>query len=160
MAQKGEDISLVALGYMVPIALRAAEIVRAEGISVEVINLRTVVPLDEDAIQLSVAKTGRLVVSDPAWRSFGVSAEIITRIVERSPKSLKVPAERVTFPDTHSPTSAALEKYFFPDEEKIAETLRRVFAHEGTDMWHRREKTSVWWRWVTWSQLPCGLQKL
>jgi len=126
VARPGGDVSLVALGYMVPIALRAAELVQAEGISVEVIDLRTVAPLDEEAIINSVAKTGRLVVADPAWRSFGVSAEIITRVVESAPNSLKAPAERVTFPDSHSPTSAALEKYFFPDDAAVAAVVRRV----------------------------------
>jgi pyruvate dehydrogenase E1 component beta subunit len=128
LARMGDDVSLVALGYMVPIALRAAELLQAEGISVEVIDLRSVTPMDEEAIKNSVAKTGRLVVADPAWRSFGVSAEIITRIVESDPNCLKAPVARVTFPDTHSPTSVALEKYYFPDEGAVAAAVRRVYT--------------------------------
>ena len=136
VARLGTDVTLVALGYMVPTALRAAELVQSEGINVEVIDLRTVVPMDEEAIINSVAKTGRLVVSEPAWRSFGVSSEIITRVAERIPNSLKAPAERVTFPDSHSPTSVALEKLFFPDENNIAAAIRHVCAERHSNNNH------------------------
>jgi len=123
----GNDATVVALGYMVPIAMQAAEILQSEGISTEVIDLRTVAPMDTAAILQSVAKTGRLVVTDPAWKSFGVSAEIVARVMEQGHQNLKAPITRVTFPDTHSPTSVALESEFFPDSDDIAAAVRRLF---------------------------------
>lgn len=124
----GEDVTIVSSGYMVPLALRAAQTLLSDGISTEVIDLRTVSPLDDTTILESVKKTGRLVVTEPAWKSFGVSAEIITRIAEKAPQYLKSPASRVTFPDTHSPTSSALEDDFFPDESQIIKSVKDLIS--------------------------------
>jgi pyruvate dehydrogenase E1 component beta subunit len=123
----GGDVTVVALGYMVPLAMQAAEELKSEGISAEVIDLRTVAPMDTAAILESVGKTGRLVVADPAWRSFGVSAEIAATVTEQGHQFLKAPIARVTFPDTHSPTSIALESEFFPDSGDIIAAVRKLF---------------------------------
>jgi len=121
----GSDVTVVALGNMVPLALKAAEQLQAQGISAEVIDLRTVVPLDEDAILKSVAKTGRMVIADPAWRSFGVSAEISARISEKT-ADLKAPVQRLAFPDVHTPSSSPLEEDFYPEEEAVVASVKSV----------------------------------
>lgn len=122
----GQDVTIIALGYMVPMALGAAERLAQEGISAEVIDPRTVVPMDEEALFESAARTGRVVVADPAWKSFGVSAEISARVTEKCFSYLKAPVVRVALPDTHAPTSAALERLFYPDEEDVVLAVRKV----------------------------------
>jgi pyruvate dehydrogenase E1 component beta subunit len=115
----GSDISVVALGHMVPMALKAAENLQEQGISAEIIDLRTVVPLDEHTVLKSVAKTGRMVIADPAWKSFGVSAEISARITEQAFDSLKAPISRIAFPDVHAPSSSPLEDLFYPEVDAV-----------------------------------------
>ena len=124
--RQGTDITLAALGFLVPTALQAAERLREEGVDAEVLDLRTVAPLDEEAILESVAKTGRLVIIDPGWKSFGASAEISARVAEKALKSLKAPIARVAFPDTHSPTTVALESQFYPDEQTIRSAAKSL----------------------------------
>jgi pyruvate dehydrogenase E1 component beta subunit len=128
LRREGSDVTLVALGSMVPTVLQAADRLEEHGLSAEVLDLRTVVPLDEEAILRSVGKTGRLVIADPAWQSFGVSAEIGTRVAEKAFKYLKGPIARVAFPDVHSPTSVALEGLFYPDENTVIDTVKSVVA--------------------------------
>jgi pyruvate dehydrogenase E1 component beta subunit len=111
---------------MVPIAMRAAEQLNLDGINVEVIDLRSAAPMDKEAIFKSVAKTGRLVVADTAWQSFGVSAEISASVAEHILDSLKAPIVRVALPDTHAPTSSALEALFYPDDDDVVEAVRTV----------------------------------
>jgi pyruvate/2-oxoglutarate/acetoin dehydrogenase E1 component len=132
LRRNGSDVTLAALGYMVPMAMRAAERLVSDGISVEVIDPRTVAPLDIDGILTSVAKTGRLVVADPAWRSFGVSAEIGAQIGESAFEYLKAPIKRVALPDAHAPTSVALESIFYPDEEQIIDTVKTILGEVPT----------------------------
>ena len=81
--RKGTDISLVAIGCLVIDALKAAEILKKDGISVEVIDPRTLSPLDFKTIMKSVSKTKRLVVADPGWHSFGAASEIISSVIEK-----------------------------------------------------------------------------
>lgn len=124
--QAGTDVTLVAIGAMVPMALRVTEQLKAESIHVEVVDPRTLSPLDEDTICRSVGKTGRLVVADPGWRSAGIAAEIIALASEKSKGSLKANPVRFCYPDSHTPTSSALEKSYYPDETKMADVIRRV----------------------------------
>ena len=123
---QGSDVTLVAFGYMVPMAMKAAEQLAAEGISVEVIDPRTVAPLDRETILASVEKTGRLVITDTAWQSFGVSAEIGAMVAESAFPYLKAPIQRVALPDGHTPTSSSLEKLYYPDEETIMRAIKSV----------------------------------
>jgi pyruvate/2-oxoglutarate/acetoin dehydrogenase E1 component len=124
--RKGKDATIVAIGYMVPLALRAAAILEQEGVDVEVIDPRTLAPLDRKTICDSAFKTGRLVVADPAWMSFGAAAEIITSVVENLGDKLKSKPARVTLPDSHTPMSQTLEKEFYPTEEHIASAVRNT----------------------------------
>ena len=124
--RKGMDLTIVAVGAMVPFALRIAARLETQGVDSEVIDLRTVVPLDANTVCASVEKTGRLCVMDPAWQSFGVSAEIIARVVERSVTALRAPPVRVCHPDSHTPMSSALEAVYYPDESAVVEELRAL----------------------------------
>ena len=126
LRRKGTDVTLVALGFLVPIVLRAAERLVEHGVDAEVLDLRTVAPLDEDAILESVAKTGRLVIADPGWKSFGVSAEIGARVAEKALKYLKAPIARVAFPDVHSPTTVKLESLYYPDEGTVVTAVKSI----------------------------------
>jgi pyruvate dehydrogenase E1 component beta subunit len=122
----GSDVTIVAIGYMVPLALRAAATVAEEGVQVEVIDPRTIVPLDTETIYSSVAKTRRLVVADPAWRSFGVAAEIVAGVAENIGSDLKSKPVRVCLPDSHTPVSMALEKEYYPDAGTLEDAIRKM----------------------------------
>lgn len=117
--REGKDITLVGLGMTVHHCLQAAELLEAQGIAAEVIDLRTVVPLDRETLFQSVAKTGRLVVVDEDYLSFGVTGEIIAGISERDPRVWKAPPRRVAYPDVPVPFSRPLENFCLPDAEKV-----------------------------------------
>ena len=122
----GTDVTLVATGWMVTKSLAAAETLAKEGISVEVIDPRTIAPLDVDRIVQSVKKTGRLVLVDQATRHASVAAIIAGEIAERGFQYLKAPVRMVTALDTSVPYSEPLEKYVMPNEEKIIKAVKSV----------------------------------
>jgi len=122
----GTDVTLVATGWMVMKSLAAAETLAKEGISVEVIDPRTIAPLDVDRIVQSVKKTGRLVLVDQATRHASVAAIIAGEIAERGFQYLKAPVRMVTALDTSVPYSEPLEKYVMPNEEKIIKAVKSV----------------------------------
>jgi acetoin:2,6-dichlorophenolindophenol oxidoreductase subunit beta len=124
----GKDATIVAIGSMVPTAMRAAALLEKEGIDVEVVDPRTLTPLDRRTICDSAFKTGRLVVADPAWHSFGASAEIIATVAENLGVKLKSKPVRVTLPDSHTPMSMALEPEFYADEADIVAAVNRTLA--------------------------------
>lgn len=125
--RKGEDVTVVAASYMVYEAIKASESLESEGIGAEVIDLRSLKPLDEDLLFDSVRKTERLVVVDGGWRTSGVAAEISARVAENDVfKSLKAPIIRVTLPDTPAPASSVLEKIYYPRAEKIMTAVREA----------------------------------
>lgn len=113
VAKKGTDVTIVAASYMTVEAMRAAKALSSAGVSAEVIDLRTIRPLDTPAIIASVDKTKRLIVTDTGWKSFGIGAEIVTRVVE-SGISLEKPPIRITLPDMPTPTSHALAGAYYP----------------------------------------------
>ncbi len=119
----GSDLTVVAAGVMVPLALRVADRLSALGVNAEVIDLRTISPLDTETICSSVGKTGRLCVIDPAWQSFGISAEIIARVAERSGHLLRADPVRICYPDSHTPMSTALEALYYLEEEAVIKQL-------------------------------------
>ena len=124
----GSDVTLVATGWMVTKSLAAAETLAKEGISVEVIDPRTIAPLDVDTIVQSVKKTGRLVLVDQAPRHASVSAIIAGEIAEHGFHHLKAPVKMVTALDTSIPYSEPLEKYVLPSEEKIIRAVNSVLG--------------------------------
>lgn len=122
----GTDVTVVAISSAVPQAVLAAQKLEAEGISVEIIDPRTLVPFDSVAVLNSVAKTGRLVIADPANRTCGAAAEISAIVAEQAFDCLKAQIIRVTTPDTHIPFSPAIEKQLYPDAAKIADAVRKL----------------------------------
>lgn len=122
----GKDVTLAAVGLMVPTALRAASLLAGEGIDVEVVDLRTVAPLDRQTLCTSAGKTRRLVVADPSWRSGSVAGEIITSVVEEV--ELRAKPARVCLPDSHTPMSMTLEAKYYPSDESVAAVVRQVLA--------------------------------
>jgi pyruvate/2-oxoglutarate/acetoin dehydrogenase E1 component len=130
--RKGKDVTLVAIGSMVPLALRVADQLGNESIEVEVIDPRTISPLDGSAICESVSKTGRLVVADASWQSFGTAAEIVTLVTEKLGHRLIANPKRISYPDSHTPMSASLEKTYYPNEVSMVNTIKEVFNSKSS----------------------------
>jgi pyruvate/2-oxoglutarate/acetoin dehydrogenase E1 component len=124
--REGKDATVIALSAMVPRAISAAEKLAEEGINVEVIDPRTIVPLDLHAICESVRKTHRVLIVHEARRTCGVGAEIAARIQEHAFDYLDAPIARLTGWDTPVPFSPVLEKAFIPDEDAIASAVRSL----------------------------------
>lgn len=129
--RKGADVSFIAASHMVLEALKAAEQLEREGISAEVIDIRSIKPLDTDLIVASVKKTGRAVVADTGWLTGGVTAEIAAQINERAFKELKAPVRRVACPDVPTPASDVLERAFYPDSERLVQAVHEIYSYEG-----------------------------
>ena len=128
--REGSDVTVVALAWMVYEALAAAETLQQEGISVEVIDPRTLVPMDHDTIRTSVQKTGRLVVADEAGPTAGASAEI-SALVTEDPATfscLKAAVKRVCALQVPIPYSPSLEDHVFPNRDKITAGVREVLG--------------------------------
>ena len=121
--KEGSDVTIVAIAGMVRASLAVAENLESDGISVEVVDPRTIVPLDKKTILESVEKTGRLVVVDPAHQSCSVASEISSIVAQEGFWSLQAPIQRVASLDCHFPFSPALEKYVFPNEEYIEQAV-------------------------------------
>jgi acetoin:2,6-dichlorophenolindophenol oxidoreductase subunit beta len=128
--REGRDISLVATSSMVQVALAAAEQLHKEGISAEVIDPRTIVPLDEETILNSVRKTSRAIVIDEGHQSYGVTAEIASRISEKAFYHLDAPVQRMGAMDVPVPFSPALEDITVPTAETVAERARLAVRGE------------------------------
>ena len=124
--REGDDVTVVAISGCVPLALAAAEQLAGEGISVEVIDPRTLVPLDTKTIIDSVRRTGRLIITEPAHRTCGAAAEIAAIVVEEAFDALKAPVRRVTAPNMQVPFSPVLEAELYPTTEKIAAAVTSI----------------------------------
>lgn len=124
--REGRDVTLVAISYLVQEAIKAAAELALEGISVEVIDPRTVKPLDYDIIHQSLQKTGRLVVTDGGWKTCGIAAEIAALAAERSFSDLKVPAVRIALPDIPAPASRTLEEGYYPRSKDIITAIKKL----------------------------------
>jgi pyruvate dehydrogenase E1 component beta subunit len=122
--REGTDVTVVAIAGAVGLAMAVADKLEADGISVEVVDPRSLVPLDYETITQSVAKTGRLVVVDPAPRTCGFAGEIVATIAESC--QLQAPPVRVTGADVPTPFSPPLERYTLPDAERVDAAIRRV----------------------------------
>ena len=125
---EGRDVTLVANSYMVLESLRAKEILDKMDISVELVEPRTLKPMDEAILLQSVEKTGRLIIADTGWKTCGVSAEISALVAEKAFSSLKAPIRRIALPDVPAPTSVALEKAFYPGPEAIVKAVCEVLS--------------------------------
>jgi pyruvate dehydrogenase E1 component beta subunit len=122
--REGDGVSVVTLGRMVHLALEAAEALEAEGVSVEVLDLRTVSPMDEEAILESVRKTRRLVVVDEDNPRCSIATDVVALVASRAFDHLDGPPQMVTAPHTPVPFSPPLEDFYLPDAERIAAAVR------------------------------------
>ncbi|MFN8136137.1 MAG: alpha-ketoacid dehydrogenase subunit beta [Propionicimonas sp.] len=128
VAREGSDVTVVTISLSVHHALDVAESLQADGISVEVLDLRSLVPLDREAVLTSVAKTGRLVVVDEDYRSFGMSGEVVASVAEVDPGLLRTAPQRVAVPDLPIPYAHALEHAVLPRHDRIEAAIRKVMA--------------------------------
>jgi len=126
--RQGSDATIVATSSMVPRALAAAELLAREGIEIEVVDPRTLKPLDEETILASVAKTNRLLIVHEAWRSGGFGAEVAAMVVEKGFDNLDAPIARVGALDTPMPYNDELERAVIPSQDRIVEALRGLLA--------------------------------
>ncbi len=122
--REGTDVTIVAIGGMVPLALQAAETLAQEGVSAEVLDPRTLVPMDKQAILDSVAKTGRLVTVDMAHKTCSAASEIAAIVAMEGFWSLQAPIQRLGTVNVHIPYSPALEPLCYPTAESIAQAAR------------------------------------
>jgi len=126
IVKEGEDITIVGTSNQVLKALKAAEELAKEGIDAEIIDPRTVVPLDKDTIINSVKKTGRLLVVDEGYERCGVAGEIAMSILKDVFYYLNSPIERLTIPNVPMPFSPILELSIIPDEKKIYQKIKKI----------------------------------
>lgn len=124
--REGSDITVVAVGRTVRMALQAAERLEADGISVEVIDPRTLYPWDTETVLNSVGRTGRLVVADTARRSCGFAAEVIATVCTEAFDSLRAQPGRVSPPDVPMPFAPQLEKFISVDSDKLEAAIRQT----------------------------------
>jgi len=124
--REGSDVTVVATSYMVHKALKAAESLEKDGVSVEVVDPRTLTPLDRETISNSVKKTGKIVIVSEDCKTAGVSAEIAATIAEKALDYLDAPIKRVTAPDTPIPFSPPLEQFIIPNEQSIIRAVKEV----------------------------------
>jgi pyruvate dehydrogenase E1 component beta subunit len=124
----GTDVTLVATGWTVGKALAAADRLAADGVSVEVIDPRTVSPLDTETILASVEKTGRLVLVDQATKHSSVAAVVAAEVAEKGFSSLRMPVSMVTALDSPIAYSQPVEDYVLPNEEKITSAIRQMLG--------------------------------
>lgn len=129
--RQGSDVTIVATGWMVKKALAAAELLAEQGISAEVVDPRTLAPLDVNTILQSVKKTGRLVLVDQATRHASAAAIIAAEVAEQGSSALKAPIKMVTTLDTSIPFSEPLENFVLPNEEKIVSAVKSVVARQA-----------------------------
>jgi 2-oxoisovalerate dehydrogenase E1 component beta subunit len=125
----GTDVTLVTYGAMVQPSLEAADQLAKQGIEVEVIDLRTLLPYDKATLFTSIEKTSRLLIVHEDVKTLGIGSELAAITVEERFDVLDAPVMRVTYPDTHPPFSQILEQYALPNVGKIAEALQRLAAY-------------------------------
>ena len=124
--RRGGDVTIVGASHAIELGAQAAVILEKDGIEAEVIDLRTIKPLDEEIILESLRKTGRIVVVDTAWMKGGLCAEIGCLAAEKGFADLKAPVCRVGLPDVPTPAGYTLEQFYYPDSAKIASVARRL----------------------------------
>jgi len=126
--REGSDVTIIAIGAMVPKALTVAEEMEKEGVSIEVWDPRTLVPLDEEGMLASVAKTGRVVIADEGHLRGGAAGDLAAIIIDKGFDYLNAPIKRVTALDVPIPFSPPLESFVLPDEAKIKAAVQEILA--------------------------------
>lgn len=126
LRRKGTDLTIIANSIMVPMAMEASKTLEKEGIDVEIIDLRTIKPLDFESILESVKKTNRALIMDFGYKFCGISSEISSFLMENAFEHLKVPVRRIALPDVPTPAGHILEKAFYPNLEQIVQEIRNI----------------------------------
>lgn len=134
VVREGTDITVVGTSLMTLEAMRASEELERQGVSVEVVDLRSIRPLDEETILKSVAKTGHLIVADTSWELCGVSSEIAALVAEKGFKSLKAPVKRIALANCPAPVSFELEQAFYPKASTIAKAALATLGVAKSDL--------------------------
>ena len=124
--RKGKDITIVASSYTLQEATEAVKNLAREGIDAELIDLRSLKPLDTNLLFASVKKTGRLIVVDGGWKTCGIAGEISALVSENIFEHLKAPIKRITLPDIPAPASSVLEKIYYPKAKDICEAVKKI----------------------------------
>ena len=124
--KRGKDVTIVSVSYMALESLKAVKELSKTGIDAELIDLRTVKPLDTTLILKSVEKTGRLVIADGGWRTCGIGAEISALVSENGFRFLKAPIKRVTLPDSPAPSSPVLEQAYYKTSHDVIHAVKEV----------------------------------
>lgn len=132
--REGKDLTIVATSWMNVEALKAADILARRGIQIEIVDPRTIAPLDEAPIHASVRKTGRCLVADNDWEFCGFSAEVAARVSEQCFGSLKLPVRRLGFAPTPCPTVRCLENEFYPNAETLVRAAEAMLDLTPTDL--------------------------
>jgi pyruvate dehydrogenase E1 component beta subunit len=125
-ARSGSDLTIVATSYMALESLRAADSLAGVGCQADVFDLRVLRPLCLDAIVESVRRSGRLIVCDTGWRTFGIGAEVVAEVVDRAFEALRRPPRRIGLPDHPTPSSRALAEAYYPDSRTIVEAAAEL----------------------------------
>lgn len=132
--REGKDITVAAISWMNVEALVAARIMARRGVSVEIVDVRSIFPFDEDLVAESVSKTGHLIIADYDWVNCGFSAEVAARMYERCLPVLKSPIARIGFAPTHCPTTRPLENLFYPGAETLIRAIEQKLGLDKTDL--------------------------
>ena len=130
--RSGTDVTITATSWMTVLALKAATQLSAQGIQAEVIDLRSLSPLDEECVLASVRKTGRFLALDGGWRSYGASAELCARVAENAFAALRAPVSRIALPDLTAPASKTLEACYYPDVERVVHAAQTLVESTTT----------------------------
>jgi len=126
----GTDVTVIAVSHMLPMAMEAAQALKQDGVSVEVLDPRSIAPLDMELIAESVEKTRHLVICDVACKTAGYGAEVVTRLMEHNPGTLQGPVKRISFPDLPTPSSPALEEAYYPGTPNIITAIKETLSHQ------------------------------
>lgn len=146
VVNEGSDVTVVASSCMTIEAMRAVQILKSEGVGVDLIDLRTIKPLDEEMILKSVRKTGRLLVVDLSWVTGGVAGEIVARVMEKAFESLKRAPRRIALLDMPTPSSPALAKKFYPTYRNVVETVLDMLGRDKMELekcWQEEDKENT-----------------
>ncbi|MBT5230140.1 MAG: alpha-ketoacid dehydrogenase subunit beta, partial [Methylococcales bacterium] len=124
--QKGGHLTIVGTSHILSLAIEAMASLKDDGITADVIDLRTIKPIDEEIILESITKTGKLLVLDTGWQTSGVCAEIACIAAEKGFHSLKAPVRRLALPDLPTPAGFTLEQLYYPNVDKIKRLVREM----------------------------------
>lgn len=132
VAREGNDVTIVAVSYLLQEAIHAADQLAKNGIRAEIIDPRTIKPLDFGLIHISIKKTGHLVVVDSGWKTCGFASEVAALAAERAFSDLKAPVVRVTLPDVPAPASRILEQVYYPRSSNICDEVIKILNSDKT----------------------------